>query len=150
MKVLVFFFSCLCLSAEVKPLISTYLGDNQRNFYGNRAPSKLSIKWKTYLGSGKTTFGAGAVQSWKGVGWTGQPLVIEESEELYLIQGTLSHYLKKIRARDGKVIWSTSVGDAIKGTPTFVDVGGPAATRHTLIVGSRSGFGQHWREWNRL
>lgn len=145
MKLLVFFFSCLLSPAEIKPLISTYLGDNQRNFYGNQAPSKLRIKWKTYLGSGQTTFGAEAVQSWKGVGWTGQPLVIQEGEELYLIQGTLSHHLKKIRARDGKVIWSTSVGDAIKGTPTFVDVGGPAATRHTLIVGSRSGFGQHWR-----
>ena len=102
MKVLVFFFSCLCLSAEVKPLISTYLGDNQRNFYGNRAPSKLSIKWKTYLGSGRTMFGAEAVQSWKGVGWTGQPLVIEESEELYLIQGTLSHYLKRLGLVTGR------------------------------------------------
>ena len=145
MKLLVFFLSCLLSPAEIKPLISSYLGDNQRNFYGNQAPSKLRIKWKTYMGSGQTTFGVEAVQSWKGVGWTGQPLVILESEELYLIQGTLSHHLKKIRARDGKVIWSTSVGDAIKGTPTFVDVGGPAATRHTLIVGSRSGFGQHWR-----
>ncbi len=30
-----------------------------------------------------------------------------------------AHHVKKIRARDGKVIWSTSVGDVIKGTPTF-------------------------------
>lgn len=145
MKLFFFLLACLPLSAQIKPLVGTYLGDNQRNYYGNQAPSKLRIKWKTPLGSGRTMFGTGDVRMWKGAGWTGQPLVIQEGNELYLIQGTLSHHVKKIRARDGKVIWSTSVGDVIKGTPTFVDVGGPAATRYTLIVGSRSGFGQHWR-----
>lgn len=139
------FLTCASLSAQIKPLIGTYLGDNQRNFYGNVAPSKLRVHWKTPLGSGQTMFGSGDVRTWKGAGWTGQPLVIQEGAEIYLIQGTLSHHLKKIRARDGKVIWSTSVGDVIKGTPTFADVGGPAETRYTLIVGSRSGFGQHWR-----
>ena len=139
------FLTCATLSAQIKPLIGTYLGDNQRNFYGNQAPSKLGVKWKVNLGSGKTTFGTSDTRTWRGAGWTGQPLVIQEETELYLIQGTLSHHLKKIRARDGKVIWSTSVGDVIKGTPSFADVGGPAETRYTLIVGSRSGFGQDWR-----
>lgn len=138
-------FSLATLHAQVKPLVGTYLGDNQRNFYGNVAPSKLRVKWRVPLGSGKTMFGTKDVRTWKGAGWTGQPLVIQEESELYLIQGTLSHHLKKIRARDGKVIWSTSVGDVIKGTPSFIDVGGPASSRYTLIVGSRSGYGQHWR-----
>lgn len=136
----------LPLSAQIKPLVGTYLGDNERNFYGNRAPSKLRVKWKVPLGTGKTTFGLNDVRTWKGAGWTGQPLVIQEGKELYLIQGTLSHHLKKIRARDGRVIWSTSVGDVIKGTPTFIDTGGPGEGRYTLIVGSRSGFGEHWRK----
>lgn len=145
MKLLVLLLTCVSLSAQIKPLVGTYLGDNQRNFYGNQAPTKLRVKWKTALGSGKTTFGTGDTRTWKGAGWTGQPLVIQEGAEIYLIQGTLSHHVKKIRARDGKVIWSTSVGDVIKGTPTFADVGGPAESRYTLIVGSRSGYGQHWR-----
>ncbi|MFT6182199.1 MAG: outer membrane protein assembly factor BamB [Akkermansiaceae bacterium] len=145
MKLLVLLLTCVSLSAQIKPLVGTYLGDNQRNFYGNQAPTKLRVKWKTALGTGKTTFGTGDTRTWKGAGWTGQPLVIQEGGELYLIQGTLSHHVKKIRARDGKVIWSTSVGDVIKGTPTFADVGGPAESRYTLIVGSRSGYGQHWR-----
>jgi len=145
MKLLFFLITCATLSAQIKPLVATYLGDNERNYYGNLAPSKLRVKWKTPLGSGKTTFGLSDIRTWKGVGWTGQPLVIQEGNEIYLIQGTLSHHVKKIRARDGAVIWSTSVGDVIKGTPTFIDVGGPAETRYTLIVGSRSGFGQHWR-----
>lgn len=145
MKLFLILLSIATLQAQVKPLVGTYLGDNQRNFYGNVAPSKLRVKWRVPLGSGKTMFGTKDVRTWKGAGWTGQPLVIEEGSELYLIQGTLSHHVKKIRARDGKVIWSTSVGDVIKGTPTFVDVGGPAESRYTLIVGSRSGYGQHWR-----
>ncbi len=146
MKILLLcLLTILPVSAQIKPLIGTYLGDNKRNYYGNQAPSKLRVKWKTHLGSGKTTFGSSDTRTWKGAGWTGQPLVIQEAGELFLIQGTLGHHVKKIRARDGKVIWSTSVGDAIKGTPTFIDVGGPAATRYTLIVGSRSGYGQHWR-----
>lgn len=145
MKLFLFFLLSISLNAEVKPLVGTYLGDNQRNFYGDRAPSKLKVKWRTNLGSGRTTFGANDTRTWRGAGWTGQPLVIQEDGELYLIQGTLSHHVKKIRARDGKVIWSTSVGDVIKGTPSFIDVGGPAETRYVLIVGSRSGFGQHWR-----
>ncbi len=136
---------CLNLRAQVQPLVGTYLGDNQRNYYGNLAPTKLRIKWRTPLGSGKTTFGTNDTRTWKGAGWTGQPLVIQENGELYLIQGTLSHHLKKIRARDGHLIWSTSVGDVIKGTPSFVDVGGSGPSRYTLIVGSRSGYGQHWR-----
>ncbi len=143
--ILVSLFFGEILDAQVRALVGTYLGDNQRNFYGDRAPSKLRVKWKTNLGSGKTMFGIGDVRHWKGAGWTGQPLVIQEGGELFLVQGTLSHHLKKIRARDGKVVWSTSVGDVIKGTPTFMDVGGPEESRYVLIVGSRSGYGQHWR-----
>jgi len=144
--ILLFALSALGLPGQIKPLVGTYLGDNERNYYGNRAPSKLRVKWKKSLGSGKTTFGLGDTRTWKGAGWTGQPLVIQEGSELYLIQGTLSHDVKKIRARDGKVIWSTSVGDVIKGTPTFFDTGGKGDARYTLIVGSRSGYGQHWRK----
>ncbi|MEJ6573296.1 MAG: hypothetical protein QNL39_15040 [Akkermansiaceae bacterium] len=131
---------CSCsLPAQVKPLVGTYLGDGQRNYYGNAAPSRLRVHWKVHLGSGSTKIGR-TVKTWKGAGWTGQPLVISEGGETYLIQGCLSHHLKKIRARDGKVIWSTSVGDVIKGTPTFADVGGSdPEKRYILITGSRMG-----------
>ncbi|MCP5534754.1 MAG: hypothetical protein H7A51_00795 [Akkermansiaceae bacterium] len=133
----------LCLvsssTAQVTPLVGTYLGDGQRNFYGDSAPSRLRVHWKVYLGSGSTMLGS-VVKTWKGAGWTGQPLVIREGGETYLVQGTLSHHIKKIRARDGKVVWSTSVGDVIKGTPTFADVGGSdPENRYVLITGSRMG-----------
>lgn len=126
--------------AQVTPLVGTYLGDGQRNYYGDVAPSRLRVHWKIPLGSGNTRLGR-VVKHWKGAGWTGQPLVIREGNETFLIQGSLSHHLKKIRARDGKVIWSTSVGDAIKGTPTFANVGGrDPEKRYLLITGSRMGY----------
>lgn len=131
--------SCV-LSAEVTPLVGSYLGDGQRNYYGNVAPSRLNVHWKIPLGSGSTRLGR-IVKHWKGAGWTGQPLIIREGNENFLIQGCLSHQLKKIRARDGKVIWSTDLGDAIKGTPTFVDVGKrDPEKRYVLMAGSRMGF----------
>lgn len=136
--------STLSLDGQVTPLVGTYLGDNQRNYYGDRAPSKLRVKWKTPLGTGRTMLGRTEV-IWKGAGWTGQPLVIRENGEVYLIQPSLSHHVKKIRARDGRVMWSTDMGDVVKGTPTFMDVGGPAESRYTLIVGSRSGNRSHPR-----
>lgn len=120
-------------------MVGTYLGDGQRNYYGNVAPSKLRVHWKTHLGSASTRVGR-AVKKWSGTGWTGQPLVIREGAETYLIIGALSHKIKKINARNGKVVWSTDVGDAIKGTPTFVDTGdSKAENRYVLITGSRMG-----------
>jgi outer membrane protein assembly factor BamB len=137
------FSSCADHNAsDITPLIGTYLGDNQRNYYGNRPPSKLKVKWRTYLGSGTTTFGSDKSLDWKGAGWTGQPLVIREGSELFLIQGTLGKRLMKIRAADGAVIWSAHLPEVIKGTPTFADVGGSPETRYTLIVGSRSASGE--------
>lgn len=128
------------LPAQVTPLVGTYLGDGQRNYYGNAAPSRLRVHWKTHLGSGSTRLGR-VVKHWKGAGWTGQPVVIREGGEVFLVQGGLGHRLMKIRARDGKVIWSTSLGDAIKGTPTFADTGNrDPEKRHVLIVGSRMGY----------
>ncbi|MBK1856354.1 hypothetical protein JO972_15390 [Verrucomicrobiaceae bacterium 5K15] len=132
-------WSCFSVDAQVQPLVGTYLGDGQRNYYGNAAPSRLRVHWKKHLGTGTTMVGQ-VVRKWSGSGWTGQPLVIREGGETYLIVGSLGHSIKKMRARDGHVIWSTDVGDAIKGTPTFVDVGGgDAESRYILITGSRMG-----------
>jgi len=133
-----FLFGTFC-HAQIKPLISTYLGDEQRNYYGNIAPSKLNIKWKTNLGSAVTMLGS-KKKKWHGAGWTGQPLVISENNEIFLIQPSLSHYLRKIRASDGKIIWSTNLGDAIKGTPSFVTTSNSDPEKKFIIIsGSRRG-----------
>ena len=137
---LIVFLTPLSASAQITPLVGTYLGDGQRNYYGNAAPSRLRVHWKVHIGTGNTRVGP-TVKRWSGAGWTGQPLVIREGREVFLIQGSLGHHLKKIRARDGKLIWSVSLGDAIKGTPTFVDVGGRnPENRYVLITGNRNGY----------
>ena len=143
MKLFIFLTSLWLSSiacSEVKPLISTYLGDKQRNFYGNVAPSKLNVKWKTGLGTGATMLGKER-KVWSGAGWTGQPIIVKENNELYLIQPSLSHHLRKIRARDGKVIWSTNLGDSIKATPTFVTTSNKDPEKKFIIIcGSRRGL----------
>jgi len=91
---------------DVEVEIRTFLGDFSRNYYGNEAPSRLDILWKKFLGSGYTLVSRdeGPVK-WSGCGWTGQPLLVEEDGEYYLIQGAYDHKLKKIDASTGKTIW---------------------------------------------
>jgi outer membrane protein assembly factor BamB len=144
MRALALILVCLgapCGYAEVKPLIPTYLGDFQRNFYGNKAPQRLRTLWKTPLGTGKTFF-KNRINVMSGAGWTGQPLLFEEDGKLVLIQVSLDYHLRKIDAATGKVMWKSKLSDSIKGTPTYFDRGyGDESTRRLLITGSRHGFG---------
>ena len=55
--------------SHVKVLIPTFLGNEQRNYYGNEAPSRLDVIWKLYLGEGETVISRKAgVKKWKGAG----------------------------------------------------------------------------------
>ena len=86
MKILLLLLlNALTASAQIIPHISTYLGDGQRNYYGNVAPSRLNVKWKTHLGSGKTELGRGAIRTWNGTGWTGQPLALQCGSDPHLL-----------------------------------------------------------------
>ena len=97
---------------DIKILIGTFLGNEKRNYYGNEAPDKLDIIWKHYLGKGETVISrkTGSV-IWAGAGWTGQPLLVEENGQLYLIQGAYNHHLIKLNAGDGQVIWQYAFDD---------------------------------------
>lgn len=47
MKILLLLLlNALTASAQIIPHISTYLGDGQRNYYGNVAPSQLNVSGK--------------------------------------------------------------------------------------------------------
>ncbi len=113
----------------------TYLGNEKHNYYGTQAPAKLDVIWKTELGEGLTKVGDKA-RYWKGSGWTGQPLLVEEDGKLYLIQGSLDHHLKKIDASNGNIIWEYEFPDAIKGTGTLWE---SSTGRLMIIQGSRRG-----------
>jgi len=105
---------------DVDVKIGTFLGNFSRNYYGDKAPSKLDIIWKKYLGSGETIVSreTGKV-IWSGCGWTGQPLFVQEDGKNYLIQGAYDHKLKKIDAGTGEIIWEYEFDDVIKGTGTI-------------------------------
>jgi outer membrane protein assembly factor BamB len=118
----------------VEIISGTFLGNSSRNYYGEDPPSELNIKWKLFLGKGRTNFSA---DEWAGAGWTGQPLVTKESGEVYLYQGAFDHRLKKINAATGKVVWQYRFDDIIKGTGTIYR----SPRGYTLIQGSRRGYG---------
>jgi outer membrane protein assembly factor BamB len=126
---------------EVEILISTFLGNEKRNYYGNQAPGKLDLKWKIYLGEGiSPAYGNDKV--WKGAGWTGQPLLVRENGELFLIQGAFDYHLKKIRASNGELVWQYKFEDILKGTGTIWENKNSARpeNRYVIMQGSRLGF----------
>jgi len=105
---------------SVYPVIKTFLGNWQRNFYGENPPEKLDVVWKHYLGKGETVISRNiGTKEWAGAGWTGQPLLVKENNELFLIQGAYDHNLKKINAETGELVWQYKFDDVIKGTGTI-------------------------------
>ncbi len=131
------------ISQKIELINPTFLGNEQRNYYGNEAPDTLRIIWKHYLGKGKTTISKNIKdQIWAGAGWTGQPLLYKENDSLYLIQGSCDHHLKKINASNGHLIWQYQFDDVVKGTGTIWHNVKAENKFHELIVfqGSRLGF----------
>ena len=127
-------------SPEVKPIISTFLGWEQRNYYGSNAPDTLGIVWKKILGTG-TTYVGNERRVWSGAGWTGQPLLIKENDEYFLIQGAYDHRLRKLSFETGETIWEYEYDDVLKGTGTFWE--NPYACddkdKYIIFQGSRKG-----------
>jgi outer membrane protein assembly factor BamB len=125
---------------------STFLGNFERNFYGNEAPDTLQVLWKHYLGKGKTVISRKlGEREWAGAGWTGQPLLVKEDSNLFIIQGAYDHNLKKIDAKDGKLIWQYKFDDVIKGTGTIWENPDTTVAENKLVIlqGSRLGVGNY-------
>ncbi len=142
---LTFLSTAVFAQDTVKFIIPTFLGNETRNYYGNHAPDKLDIIWKTSLGCGKTIIPKedSDTASMCGAGWTGQSLLVEENGELYLIQGAYDHNLRKINAETGEVIWKYQFDDVIKGTGClwtnpFKPKDDP--DKHVIFQGSRIGL----------
>ena len=50
-------FGLIAFSSDsVSVIISTFLGSNQRNYYGENAPDKLDVIYKVRLGCGYTVY----------------------------------------------------------------------------------------------
>ena len=127
-------------TTNISLINASFLHNNSRNYYGSNPPDTLAILWQHDLGIGETRVGK-QVFEWAGAGWTGQPLVVEENGELYLIQGAYDHHLKKIRASDGTLVWQYKFDDVIKGTGSlWINHKATSLEDFCLIIqGSRAG-----------
>ncbi|MDY7022569.1 MAG: hypothetical protein SWJ54_14640, partial [Cyanobacteriota bacterium] len=67
-------------------LVPTFLGNDQRRFYGRGVPEGLNIINKFKLGTGITYVGR-TRKVWSGAGWTGQPTITRDRGRIYLIIG---------------------------------------------------------------
>ncbi len=130
---------------SVQVVVSTFRGNEKRNFYGHDAPKRLNLKWKLHLGSGKSIV-KDIPTVWSGAGWTGQPLLVLEDSVPYIIQGAYDHNLRKINANTGKVIWKCKFDDIIKGTGTIWENPHPnnPENRFVIMQGSRYGVQNDW------
>ncbi|MCQ2975290.1 MAG: hypothetical protein MJ211_10850 [Bacteroidales bacterium] len=131
----------LMKSDGIQPISISFLGGNSRNFYGFDLPDKLDTLWKIELGEGMSP-AYGYDKIWKGAGWTGQPLIINEKGKTYLIQGAFDYSIRKIEAETGKVVWRTVFDDILKATGTFCvnRFAKDIENRYIIIQGSRKGF----------
>ncbi|MCP4437884.1 MAG: hypothetical protein GY810_02990 [Aureispira sp.] len=128
-------------SFQLELINPTFLNNEQRNYYGDSAPAKLDILWTHHLGTGKTYVGKPVL--WSGAGWTGQPLMVIENGQKYLIQGAYDHHLKKINAETGELVWQYKFDDVIKGTGSiWINHNADSLKdRCVILQGSRSGAG---------
>lgn len=134
------------LLPDYELIMPTFLGNNYRNFYGNEAPDSIKVHWKLFLGSGKTVISRKlGEREWAGAGWTGQPLLVKEDTNLFIIQGAYDHNLKKINAKTGKLVWQYKFDDVIKGTGTLWENPDTSEPENKLVIlqGSRLGVGNY-------
>jgi len=131
---------------DIEIIIGTFRGNEERNFYGTGEPSGLDIIWKFFLGEGETVISRKAGSKlWAGAGWTGQPLLVREGADTFLIQGAYDHNLRKLNAANGMEIWKYSFDDVIKGTGTLWKNPNSSEPDNKIILfqGSRLGVGNY-------
>ncbi len=105
------------------PGVTTFRGNNHRtgSSYGavEIADEKLSIKWTNTVGS---------LNGWSGIGWTGQPLVVQWDEDL---RQTMSLYESKKNKENLIEVIATTLDGYIY----FYDLEDGSKTRDPLWIG---------------
>lgn len=131
---------------SIEIISGTFRGNSERNYYGDSSPESLDVLWKFYLGKGKTVISRKlGSRIWSGAGWTGQPLLVREGNDTFLIQGSFDHYLRKINIRDTSLAWKYKFDDVVKGTGTIYLNPFPRNRDESIIIlqGSRLGAGNY-------
>lgn len=134
----------LIQNPDYEIIVSSFLGDEKRCYYGDDPPSSLDLVWKCWLGGAVSHMpkNENGNKSRYGAGWTGQPLLFKEKGDLFLLQGSYDYHLRKIDAETGEVVWKYAFDDAIKGTGTLWLDNSAEREETKLIVlqGSRQSF----------
>lgn len=126
------------INGDSQLLIPTYLGNDQRRFYGRGEPQDLQILNKFSLGSGVTYVGS-TKKYWGGAGWTGQPTIVKDQGKTYLIIGSFDYNLRKIDTATNQLIWQYKFDDVIKGTASiYIDETANDDNKIVILQGSRS------------
>ncbi|WP_261208969.1 PQQ-like beta-propeller repeat protein [Laspinema sp. D2d] len=128
------------LSPDTELLIPTFLGNDQRRFYGRGIPQGLNLLDKFALGTGRTRVGT-SWRTWSGAGWTGQPTLTRDQGKVYLTLGAYDHSFRKIDIETNEVIWRYQFDDVIKGTASlYIDEKASEENRIVILQGSRLGI----------
>lgn len=117
-------------------LVPTFLGNDERRFYGRGVPKKLKLLNKFKLGCGQTY--RKGMETWCGAGWTGQPAIIKDQGKIYLITPAYDHHLRKLEIETFKEVWKYKFDDILKGSPTvYIDPTAEEENRLVVLQGSR-------------
>ncbi len=117
----------------------TFRGSPTRSYYGEGpVPSAPSVQWR-FPASGRlcsrSTTG-GETTTWCGTGWTGQPAVLQQGDEVLVALGTYDRAVHLLDGLTGAELRAPlATGDIIKGSVTIDPDGYPL-----LYTGSRDGF----------
>jgi len=126
--------------SEIELFVPTFLGNDQRRYYGKGIPQGLELIKKFKLGCGKSYNGK-QYEKWCGAGWTGQPTIIKDSGKIYLIIGAFDYYLRKISLDTFEEVWRYKYDDIIKGSSTiYIDEKANEENKIVILQGSRKGF----------
>ncbi|NES03904.1 MAG: hypothetical protein F6K22_14260 [Okeania sp. SIO2F4] len=127
------------LDPEIDLLIPTYLGNDQRRFYGRGTPENFQVIDKFKLGTGVTYVGK-TRKVWSGAGWTGQPTITKDRGKTYLVIGGYDYLLRKIDVANNQEVWQYKFDDVIKGSGTiYIDETANEENRIVILQGSRTG-----------
>lgn len=126
------------LDPKIDLLIPTYLGNNQRRFYGRGTPDNFKVVDNFKLGTGVIYVGKTRKVS-SGAGWTGQPNITKDRGKTHLVISSYDYILRKIDAANNQEVWQYKFDDVIKGSSTvYIDETANEENRIVILQGSRT------------
>ncbi len=115
------------LNAEVEGLL-TFRGNPSRSYYGVGPVPANPVKLHRFPAEPmcRRSANLGEIKVWCGMGWTGQPLIVEREGTRWAIFGGYDGHIHFIDALTGaRLLPDVETGDLIKGTPTVDPAGFP-------------------------